>query len=176
MRFYAFGNMYLSSIQQGIQAGHVIGDMAVKYNGRAGWQDGQDEMYYDWAAEHKTMILLNGGFSQDLLEFNSFLEGDLDSDSERLNEHYDGYSPYPFALFSEEGIDDAASSFGLVLPPEIYEGIKLMNKVKRMPRDSYDRQNWERNKILKFESGSERFYNDWEIELMQRINRCKLAI
>ena len=164
--------MYLSSIQQGIQAGHVIGDMAVKYDEPTDHKS----MFLEWAEDHKTMILLNGGFSQDLIEFESFLEGDLDSDSVRLNDHYDGYSPYPFALFREEGIDDAASSFGMVLPPKIYDGIKLMNKVKRLPRDSYDRQNWERNKALQFELGVEETYNDWEIELMQRINRCKLAI
>ena len=166
MRAYFFGNMYLSSIQQGIQAHHASTEMYNKYFPRP-TQVGeccfdateQSIMLADWGHDHKTDVLLNGGDSQDLLELESFLEGDLDSDSVRLNNH-----------------DDAASSFGIVLPPKIYDGIKLMNKVKRLPRDSYDRQNWERNKALMFELGHEEVYNDWEIELMQRINRCKLAI
>ena len=32
MRAYFFGNMYLSSIQQGIQAAHCLGEMFLKYD------------------------------------------------------------------------------------------------------------------------------------------------
>ena len=32
MRFYGFGNYYLSSLQQGLQAGHAAVDLHVKYN------------------------------------------------------------------------------------------------------------------------------------------------
>ena len=179
-RAYFFGNMYLSGIQQGIQALHVVGNMAVKYHPEVGMA--QSEMFYDWAADHKTVTLLNGGDCDSLEEIYSFIEGDLDSDSVRLNDHYNGYSPYPFEIFREEGIADAASSVGIVLPPKIYEGAKKI-RGKFTQEEAYL---WKKEKTMAIPlfnefnrptgETEEHTYNDWEIELMKRMNRCKLAI
>ena len=58
MRAYFFGNLYMSSIQQGIQAAHAVADMFIKYSN-------ENEPNYhplrEWATDHKTMILLNAG-------------------------------------------------------------------------------------------------------------------
>lgn len=59
MRYYGFANFMLSSIQQGIQNFHVLGNMLAKYE-HSGEQTERDIML-DWAANHKTAICLNGG-------------------------------------------------------------------------------------------------------------------
>ena len=114
LRAYFFGNMYVSSIQQGIQAGHVIGDMAAKYR-TGGWDQGQDDTFFEWADNHKVMILLNAGYGENILDLDSFFEGTNDNYPEpRLSSYYEGYSPYPFAMFceSDEALNGAPTSFG----------------------------------------------------------------
>ena len=102
MRAYFFGNMYLSSIQQGIQAGHVIGEMSVKYGANP------DSMFSEWAKDHKTMILLNSGMSSNLSDIVKHLSK---SDN-----------PFNWAPFfeSREALDGALTSVGIILPEEIY--------------------------------------------------------
>lgn len=122
MRFYAWGNMYLSSIQQGIQAGHVIGNMSVKYGANP------DSMYCDWAKNHKTMILLNGGMSCNL--------GDI-------VEHFSKQdNPFEWAPFSEsrDALDGALTSVGIILPEDVYENAK---KVRKREIDLFHLDPWE---------------------------------
>ena len=100
MRAYFFGNFYLSSIQQGIQAGHVIGNMSILY--------GKGSMYHEWAAEHKTIILLNGGMHSDL---------------RKIWNHFEKkQNPYDWAYFTEsfEALNGALTSVGIILPEEVY--------------------------------------------------------
>ena len=71
-RFYSFVNFYLSQIQQGIQTGHASVELLVKYAVDADflpnpkyqeklptWEAGA--MVGEWAQNHKTYIILNGG-------------------------------------------------------------------------------------------------------------------
>jgi len=60
MRAYFLNNMYLSSIQNGIQAAHAIHTMMVKYDRAASPQ------LWDWAENHQTMIVLSGGMTEHL--------------------------------------------------------------------------------------------------------------
>jgi hypothetical protein len=53
LRLYCFVDWMLSSIQQGIQTGHAAVDLVRKYPRNA--------MVSDWADNHKTFIILNGG-------------------------------------------------------------------------------------------------------------------
>ena len=107
MRFYAAGNYYLSSIQQGIQAAHVLGEMITKYpsgDGPVG------EQLSDWRVNHKTMILLNGGNADSLRGFYSLLER---SDASAL----------VFAKFNEDAqsLDNALTSVGIIVPARLYD-------------------------------------------------------
>lgn len=122
MRAYFFGNMYLSSIQQGIQAAHCLGEMFVKYpdledsNWAKDHTEDQEkyEMLIDWAKNHKTMILLNGGYSENLRV---------------LAQSFDQpYNLYPFATFSEskEALDGALTCVGIILPERIYNNVDLV--------------------------------------------------
>ncbi len=110
MRFYGFGNYYLSSLQQGLQAGHAAVDLHVKYNLQDNGSDtSRKDMYNDWAANHKTMVLLNGGNSADLQSIFEFLS--------------DPQNPYPFVKFHEDevSLNGALTYVGMILPPRIYE-------------------------------------------------------
>jgi hypothetical protein len=62
----------------------------------------------EWAAHHKTMIVLNGGTSEDLLYVFRFL---LDRPELRL----------PFEKFNEPGIDNALTCIGVVLDENMME-------------------------------------------------------
>ena len=73
MRAYYFGNFYLSSIQQGIQAGHVTHELFVKYPDRH-IPASQGDRLWEWAEHHKTMILLNGGMASRLMDTEHFLK------------------------------------------------------------------------------------------------------
>lgn len=165
MRFYSFGNMYLSSIQQGIQAAHVVTEMFIKYEKRKSTHVGNEEipLLYEWAYDHKTMILLNGGMSDNLHSLNSFFKHDD--------------NPYPFASFKEskEALDGAATSVGIVLPEKIYEGAALLRRrLTPIMQDKFIAAN-----TLMFydehELAIEERYNDFEIELMYQLNKYRLA-
>jgi len=106
MRGYFWGNMYLSSIQQGIQSAHCLGDMFVKYQNSV---DADIDILYDWAENHKTMILLNGGYSETLRVL--------------LEMFNDKRNPYPFTSFNEgkDALDGALTCVGIILPEKIYE-------------------------------------------------------
>lgn len=114
MRIYCFGNMYLSSIQQGIQSAHVIAEMFVKYS-----NPDQENHYplHEWARSNKTIILLNGGYSSNiwsLVKFFSILD-----------------NPYPWTYFTEssDALDSALTSVGILLPEKIYDTAKRCNSI-----------------------------------------------
>ena len=110
MRAYYFGNMYLSSIQQGIQAAHVTAELFSHYPRYSDQGDVEkQEMLYEWAQNHKTMILLNAGYGEEIHSLRQmFMVPD---------------NPYPWAAFAEspEALDGALTSIGIILPERIYE-------------------------------------------------------
>jgi len=166
MRAYFFGNMYLSSIQQGIQAGHVVTEMFIDYR-ESDSHEPYSEILYNWAHDHKTMILLNGGYGENLHDLVDFFDQDDNS--------------YPFAFFkeSEGALDNAITSVGIILPEKIYEGVKAIKQVMRLPRTADERVNFLKNNELSvvFADGSEFnvTYTEWEVDLMQRLNKFRLA-
>jgi len=129
MRFYSVGNQYLSSIQQGIQAFHCLGEMVLDYGAA-------DPTLTDWLANHKTLICLNGGNNERLQSFYYFL--------------VDENNPYLFTKFheDEQSLGGIITCVGLIVPESIYNfkeddpttwdeltpwEIELATKLKRMP-------------------------------------------
>ena len=117
MRLYTAGNYYLSSIQQGIQGAHVLGELFTKYGENT---TGGGYYLYDWARNHKTMICLNGGNASALREFYALLQSP-------------GNKLLPYAKFheDEQSLDNAMTCVGVVVPARIYEadlemGIQLV--------------------------------------------------
>lgn len=150
MRAYFFANMYLSSIQKGIQTAHVIANMFVKY----GEQDTQkSQILYDWAAVHKTIIILNAGYSEEIRNLLYFFSSEQ--------------NPFPYASFNEgqDALDGALTCAGIILPEEIYGASKELR---------------EGNGYLAGKGGQGMVYNgyelsQYELELALRIDKYGLA-
>ena len=107
--------MYLSSIQNGIQSAHCLHELFRKYERidtaltilgkqKPGEISKELSMVYDWADHHKTMIVTNGGYSENLELVLQSLEK----------------TGYPFAYFREPGIGNALTCIGVILPEMCY--------------------------------------------------------
>lgn len=155
-RAYFFGNMYLSQIQQGIQAGHVISELFTKYYSE--YSCDEEVLLYEWANDHKTMILLNGGHGSNLHDLIDFFEQDD--------------NPYPFSFFkeSEGALDNALTCVGIILPEKIYEGAAVLRKRFSVEESA----TFIRDKGL-YINGEYIKYTEWEIELMNRLTKFRLA-
>lgn len=168
MRFYGFGNYYLSSLQQGLQAGHAAVDLHVKYNilehGHFDIAPCQ-KMYNDWAQNHKTMVLLNGGNSADLQELYDFL--------------YCEENPYPFVKFHEDeaSLNGALTYVGMILPPNIYDTAAVL----RRTRGAFYNEELGAVQIPNVQVGEDADafvlvqMSEFEFNLMQRLNLYGLA-
>jgi len=153
-RAYFFGNMYLSSIQQGIQAAHVITNMFSEYRN----QSKRRNMLYKWASKDKTIVLLNGGCSVDLRKISTLFD-----DTSK--------NPYPWSEFYEDGdsLDGALTSVGIVLPERIYAGAKAI-------RDGSVQSDYDHVFVYINNEAHWIQYNWWEKSLIEIINGCSLAI
>lgn len=100
MRFYSVGNMYLSSIQQGIQAAHCVGEMVLEHTG--------NKIFEDWLSVHKTLICVNGGNNKSLGDFYDLVRYQ---------------KQFPVARFHEDqdSMGGMLTSVGIIVPKEIYE-------------------------------------------------------
>lgn len=173
MRAYFFGNMYLSSIQQGIQAAHALHEMFIHFPTRE--QDG-GEYLWEWASCHKTMVLLNAGYGDEIRNLVAF-----------FNNHR---NPYPWAEFHEEqaSLDGALTTVGIVLPEKIYTTSKIVREWRPGRAQNWD--NSPRNRIeragsltifpendLGIETDEEIrwHFNKWEFDLVERLNNYGLA-
>jgi len=152
MRAYFFGNMYLSSIQQGIQAAHCTAEMYMRYHSGTGKIQNCRAGLYNWAAHYKTMVLLNGGDTNSLYD---------------IWEHCDsGDNPYAWAYFEEAGVRKALTCVGIILPERIYSDdtryyVRSENRKDRMARIEY-----------KFKTPE---LTDWEWMMVEFLSGCGLA-
>lgn len=166
MRYYGFGNMYLSSLQQGLQNAHAIAEMFVKYqiSGTA-----EAASMYDWAENHKTMILLNAGYGKNI---------------HALVERFDHFeNPYPWADFHEEeaSLDGAITCVGIVLPEKIYESAAQLRKLPYRSRDEVLQKIEETGEITWWDdvAGEQvkttHQLSKWEFNFIQELNNYGLA-
>lgn len=113
LRAYFFGNMYLKSIQQGIQAAHVVTKMFLKHGLTYGpnFDNRAYQTLHDWAEHGVTKILLDGGYQDNI------------ADVYKVFEHVCPLLGLPFAKFHEEqaALNGALTSAGVVVPEEIYK-------------------------------------------------------
>lgn len=165
MRAYFFGNHYLSSIQQGIQAAHCTTEMFMKYDGNMH----QHSALIDWATNHKTMILLNGGYASTITDLTEFLDNVHDND-------------FPYASFyeSEECMNGMQTCVGIILPQRIYE----MATELRNTKGGWDKliigteKGWGTVYIpIRLGQGKNRCWmiSEWEVELINRLTKFSLA-
>ncbi len=128
MRCYHLSNMYLSSIQQGIQSAHAQMELFVKYDADIvpGYMSVQKTNLFTWAKEHKTMIVLNGGYVSHMQEALEFLSKES--------------HPYPFAPFyeSDDALGGILTNIAIVLPEKIYVAAELIRNGKVLPEYNRD--------------------------------------
>ncbi len=146
MRFYAWGNMYLSAIQQGIQSLHCISEMYIKYVAHEvnNPKDARQQALINWGSDHKTVVILNAG-EMSALEKVEVLMASEDN-------------PYAWASWREspESLNNALTNVGVILPERIYKAAREKKKYWR---------NWENRQKL----------TEWEIELVDLINSTYMA-
>ena len=154
MRLYTFTNMYLSQIQRGIQSAHVASDLLVKYSVHNGIE--KRNTLFDWAGNHKTMIVLNGGYSSTLHVLIDLFD--------------DPRNPHPFAAFyeSEDALAGALTCVGIVLPERIYETASLIRQDPTVLSVINDTGELVSDKI-------HWTFNSWEAKLLPELNNYSLA-
>ena len=159
MRAYFFGNMYLSSIQQGIQAQHCTAELFLKYMTNEREENNPAQYLWEWANHHKTSILLNGGYSENLRVL--------------VDRFDDSQNPYPWATFNEsqEALDGALTCVGIILPEKIYA---LASAVRDKKNGALLEEMIRDHGFWVFE-GTSIDYTKWELELALELNNYGLA-
>ena len=145
MRAYFWGNIYMASIQQGIQSLHCISEMYIKYpEQEAMGGSAQSIMLREWGYSYKTVIILNAGEMSALEKVEELMASDE--------------NPYAWTSWreSKEAINGALTSVGIILPERIYIGAREMKKYWR---------NWDNRRKL----------TPWEIEVCELINSTYMA-
>ena len=120
MRAYFLTNMYLSSIQNGIQSLHCLHEMYNKYI--LAQQSTEFQTLDNWSRNHKTVIVLNGGMSG---------QDPAHNDLERIEFMFNNRDNiYPWASFREPSIGNALTCVGIVLPETVFNP----DDVRRIPK------------------------------------------
>lgn len=160
MRCYHLNNMYMSSIQQGIQSAHAQMELFVKYQ----TPTNQKSMLYDWATNHKTMIVLNGGFLSDMVSTYQFFDSDK--------------NPYPYIKFheSDEALGGILTNIAIVLPEKSYKLSELIrNRMVDAQLNIDPKLPEEVAADLRAILQGYGEYSQYEIELATLMNKFRLA-
>ena len=105
MTAFFFNNSYLNGIHNGIQAGHALNRMWVKYLHGKG-----NEEYL------KTLIIFSKHY-----ETWAILDGGDDFKIQKIVESFESKdNVYPWELFQEEGLRNLVSSVAIILPEKFY--------------------------------------------------------
>lgn len=109
LRLYSFVNFYLSSIQQGVQTGHAAVDLVMKYTA----DSDHGNTVRDWASNHKTFIILNGGNMASLQERATIVQN----------------SGLPYVTFSEDeqSLGGIMTTVAVVVPENIFSAVPVDN-------------------------------------------------
>lgn len=164
LRVYHFGNMYLSSIQQGIQSAHAQMELFLKYNPISEQPVDKIGQVFDWASKHKTMICLNAGYASSLFELKSLLESEE--------------NPFAWSYFveSEEALQGVLTNICVILPERIYgrrERVRkgetmLYNNIEYKPCDVLYMNGQPTSEVVYS-------FSNFEIELYNFVNSCSFA-
>lgn len=163
LRFYSFTDWMFRPIQQGIQPGHAAVELFTKYQFTSCQRVG---MLYDWAANWKTFICLNGGNYESVVKVHEFLDSP--------------HNPYPFAPFHEDesSAGGRMTTVGIVLPARIFETASLLRRRELPVGVCYTNDKLLGIHRFTFEEDGEirsDEFSEWEFELMQLLNKFRLA-
>lgn len=107
LRLYSFVNYYLSDLQRGLQTAHLVSELFAYYGDDEydGYSQDMYDMLFLWANAHKTIIILNGGNSQNLQTIYDFID-----------QKYDGNYPFEMFLEDKESLNCALTCVGIIFP------------------------------------------------------------
>ena len=114
LRLYVFVNFYLSSIQQGIQSAHVVHSLFTKYPDPI--LSKRSALLWEWARNHQTMIVLNGGANSDIREIFYTLE--------QLQHTRIGNMPFESFREDEKSLGSVMTAVGVVVPERFFNAEK----------------------------------------------------
>lgn len=151
LRAYFFNNMYLQGIHSGVQSQHCTAEMFLKYLVETPSRTllAQEDLLIEWANNHKTTIVLNGGMSGHLDELVTLLSSE--------------HNPYPWAFFkeSEFALEGALTNVGIILPDIIFKA----------PFVSEEFDGGEEFEQYRFENN----LTEWEVEFIKVLKSKRLA-
>lgn len=161
MRAYFFNNMYLNGIHNGIQGGHALDQMWLKYVDMFfdNPKNPQVEMLHyvrKFSKKHKTFIMLMAGEHQDMMETFRKLFKRADN-------------PYPFERFLEPGLNNTLTSICIIIPKCLYDDVSTAvgRAVLKSRGAGPGHGNWELcldKKMLRV--AQKRNYTAWEFEFL----------
>jgi len=171
MKAYFFVNSALSGIQKGLQIAHCVAEMGNKVAkedvspediSAVGFA--QRSWYFNWARDHKTIIVLEGGFHADLMAIHNLF---TDAAEVPLIPVWAAFSE------DEETMNGMMTCVGIILPERIYEVAKwTREKTAILRKDSPEEEGW---RLFGERSSEWNPYTNWEVELIKLINSCPLA-
>ena len=164
MRCYHFGNFYMSSIQQGIQAAHAQMELVLKYKDRDENCKQKQELF-DWASFHKTMICLNGGMNDDLHDLLALM---IDEGNKFAWAHFNE---------SQEAMGGMLTNIAIVLPEVIYETAEKLRKRTHYIQRGEDHGGAPGSKaVIENDYDTlEVILSEWEYFFINHLNKCGMA-
>lgn len=122
-RFYSFTNMYLSSMQKGIQTAHAVSEM---YINNKNSKLHHFDVFNAWAYSDKTIVVLDGGNQQSLKGISSII-GNTCLNS-YINE--DTLHNFPNADFYEDkdSLNGALTCVGVIVSEAVYNNAKSIRE------------------------------------------------
>lgn len=141
MKMYVFCHTWLSGIQRGIQGAHAIAEMvAIKCENKS-----FQKLFTDWAFNHKTMVFLNGGGSNDLDDLYTLIV-------------FGNYTHFTSKFEEDDSLAGATTAVALLLPDYESNGIDSYRKEPYHNREEFLSQ-----------------YNEETAALIKKIAGYKLA-
>lgn len=117
LRMYGLVPYNLSPIQQGIQFGHAVVEYGLKYF--------KDASYQEWAQNHKTFVVLNGGTTNGGLHNPGTMQRHLDA--LKLNK-------VKVATFYEPDLNDALTAVVFIVDERVFNREKYPDETFPFPK------------------------------------------
>lgn len=161
LRMYFLVMYNLSPIQQGIQSLHAC----VEYSNVFG----DTQLYKDWALKHKTVIVLNGGTSNNI-------EPGYVGSMERHMEALESIG-VDYECFREPDCNNATTAISFIVNEPVYDLKKLMalSKPRREDYDIVMSVYLNDGYDMKFDTGETIRYTGKELKLHKFIEQFRLA-
>lgn len=113
---FSFQHFQFAGIHAGIQSGHCWIEMATKYRKECFKGDFERSMFWDWAQNHKTVNIRNGGDQNRLFEIVELFKDPLNN--------------YPWVKWEEDSsCNNCLTCVSIVVPEKVYawepEGVSI---------------------------------------------------